>query len=347
MQMTFRWYGDDDPVKLKQIRQVPVIKGIVGSLFEIPVGKVWPVDQVRELKNKIEEQNLELSAIESIPVHEDIKLGKSNRDKYIENYAESIRNVGKAGIDIAVYNFMPVFDWTRSELYSPNQDGSKSMLYNHEEVENLNIREDLMDLPAWAGDYTQEELDDLMKEYSEIAEEDLWKNLKYFLEKVVPVAEESGVRLAIHPDDPPWSIFGLPRIIKSEESIKRVTKLVDSPANGISLCTGSLGANRDVDLPGLTDYLAARDRLPFIHIRNIKYLNEVDFKETAHPTQEGNVDVRGVVKALADNNFDGIIRPDHGRKIWEEESIPGYGLYDRALGSMYLYGLWEAFSNNK
>lgn len=343
--MIFRWFGDHDPVTLAKIRQIPVIKGIVSTLTDIPTGEVWPQNRVIELKEQVEKEKLKLSVIESIPIHEDIKSGKKSRDKYIENYCTSIRNVSETGVEVIVYNFMPIFDCTRSNYYHPNPDGSSSMIYEHKNVQNLNVHEKSDELPVWARYYKQKELDALLDDYKNVDEKQLWKNLQYFLESVIPVAEECGIKMAIHPDDPPWAISGLPRIINSAEAIKRVIKLVDSPANGISLCTGSLGANRSVKLSELVKYLIKKDRLPFIHIRNIKYLNGIDFKETSHISEKGDLDIKAIVKVLAKNDFNGFIRPDHGRQIWGEKSIPGYGLNDRALGAMYLYGLWDAYNN--
>lgn len=345
--ITIRWYGDEDPVTLDKIKQFPVVTGIVSDLFNIPVGEIWPYKRIMKLKNRIESDELKLCAIESIPVHEDIKLGLKTRDKYIDNYVESLKNAGKAGVDIVVYNFMPVFDWLRSDLDHENPDGSSSLAYEHDKLVNLDFEKDLKDMPAWAGDYTKDDLRDLMDQYSNVDKAKLWENLEYFLKEVIPKAEKFGVKLAIHPDDPPWDIFGLPRIITEEKSFERVVNIIDSPSNCVTLCTGSIGANRDTDLLRLTKFLVDKKRVPFVHLRNIKFFGDKNFKETAHPTIEGDIDIYGVLKILVENDFDGIIRPDHGRNIWGEEARPGYGLYDRALGAMYIAGVMEALKKKK
>ena len=337
----FRWFGKDDPVSLKNIRQIPVIDGIVSALYDIPVGEVWPINKFKSLKEEIERSGLELSVIESIPVHEDIKLGRSFREKYIDNYCRSIRNMGRVGIPILCYNFMPVFDWTRTNLKMENPDGSTSLSYDHNSLQNIDLKKESLDLPGWATAYSHNELNKLLNAYSKVDENTLWKNLEYFLQQAVPVAEESGVKMAIHIDDPPWSIFGLPRIIKDEEALDRLVNSVDSPSNGITFCVGTLGANKSIDLPRLIRKYGKKNRIHFAHLRNIKHTGEFSFQETAHPSKFGDNDMYEITRALIEINFSGAIRPDHGRMIWGETGRPGYGLYDRALGIMYLYGLWE------
>ncbi len=337
----FRWFGNDDPVSLQNIRQIPVVDGIVSALYDIEVGDIWPNNKLKSLKEVIEKHELELSVIESIPVHEDIKLGKPSREKYIDNYSQSIRNMGRVGIPILCYNFMPVFDWTRTNLAMENPDGSTSLGYDHNALQNIDLRKESLDLPGWATAYSHDELNNLLNEYSKVDENTLWNNFEYFLQQVVPVAEESKVKMAIHIDDPPWSIFGLPRIIKDEEALDRLVNSVDSISNGISFCVGSLGANRHIDLPRLIRKYGKKGRIHFAHLRNIKHTAEFSFHETAHPSKFGDNDMYEITKALIETNFKGVIRPDHGRMIWGETGRPGYGLYDRALGIMYLYGLWE------
>jgi len=345
--MTFRWYGDDDPVTLEQIRQIPVIEGIVSALYDVPVGEVWSIEKLTELKKKIEEKGLRFSVIESIPVHEDIKLGRPTRDKLIDNFCQSIRNMGSLGIRILCYNFMAVFDWTRSDLAKKNPDGSTSLSYNHEELKNIDLMKDHLELPGWATSYTKDELQELLNAYSQLDSEQIWANLEYFLKKVIPVAEESGVLMAIHPDDPPWSIFGIPRIITSEAALERLINIVDSESNGLTFCTGSLGPNKDIDLIKNIYKFGKIKRIHFTHIRNIKHYDENSFQETAHTTESGDIDIYKVIKAYSDIGFTGAMRPDHGRMIWGETGRPGYGLYDRALGAMYLRGLWEALQKSK
>ena len=341
MEMTFRWYGVDDPIPLEFIRQIPRVTGIVSALYDVPVGEVWPLDNISHLQKKIEKNGLNFSVIESIPVHEDIKLGRPNRDELIENYCQSIRNMGKLGIKILCYNFMPVFDWVRTDLSMEHADGSNYLNYNHKQLKHFDLRKESMDLPGWMAHYTTKELRALLDAYSEIDDELLWSNLEYFLKRVVPVAEESGVKMAIHPDDPPWPVFNLPRIITSEAALDRFVKIVDSQSNGITFCTGSFGPNSKMDLVKSIRKYGAMGRIHFTHLRNIKRTGELSFHEVEHPTEFGDVNMYEVVRAYIEIGFTGAIRPDHGRMIWDEKGRPGYGLYDRALGAMYLSGLWE------
>ena len=340
MKMTFRWYGEDDTVTLEKIRQIPGMKGIVSAIYDIPVGEVWPLDRILKLKETVEKSGLELSVIESVPVHEDIKMGTGGRDRYIENYCETLRNLSKAGIDCVCYNFMPVFDWTRSDLAYTLPDGSNALIYDEETVLKMDPVKGELSLPGWDSSYTKDDMKALLDAYSNISEEDLWNNLKYFLDRVIKVAEEVKIKMAIHPDDPPWSIFGLPRIITNKKNLERFLKLYDSPYNGLTLCSGSLGADKNNDIVDLVH--SFKDRIHFAHIRNIKLTGEKSFEEAGHKTECGSLDIFGIVKAYHDEGFDGYIRPDHGRMIWGETGKPGYGLYDRALGAVYINGLWEA-----
>lgn len=341
MELTFRWYGDNDPISLKYIKQIPRVTGIVSALYDVPVGDIWPVEKLLFLKKKILSAGLNFSVIESIPVHEDIKLGRSNRDDLIENYCQSIRNMGSLGIMILCYNFMPVFDWTRSNLAMELPDGSTCLCYDNQKIKEIDLKKKSLDLPGWATNYTQKQLQTLLKAYEEIDDDALWSNLKYFLERVVPVAEESNVKMGIHPDDPPWSIFNLPRIITDENSLDRLVKIVDNKANGITFCTGSFGPNSKMDIIKCIYKYGRMDRIPFAHCRNIKRTGDFSFCEVQHPTEFGDINMYEVIKAYIKVGFTGAIRPDHGRMIWDEIGRPGYGLYDRALGIMYLSGLWE------
>ena len=340
MKMTFRWYGKDDPVILEKIRQIPSVTGIVSAIYDIPVGEAWSYERIIELKNEIEVAGLELSVIESVPVHEDIKTGDGDRDRYIENYCTTLKNLAKAGIDCVCYNFMPVFDWTRSDLHHRLPDGSYALSYDNETVLKMNPLSVDLSLPGWDASYTKEDMKSLLEKYQSISEEDLWNNLKYFLDRVIKVAEEVKIKMAIHPDDPPWGIFGLPRIITSKKNIERFLKLYDSKYNGLTLCSGSLGVSPDNDIIDMIHSFA--DRIHFAHIRNIKITGDHCFEEAGHKTDCGSLDIYGIVKAYFDEGFDGYIRPDHGRMIWGESGRPGYGLYDRALGAVYINGLWEA-----
>ncbi|WP_198468210.1 mannonate dehydratase [Acetomicrobium sp. S15 = DSM 107314] len=342
MNLSFRWYGTNDPVSLDKIRQIPVVKGIVSAIYDLPPGEPWPFDKVQALKKEVEEKGFSLVAIESIPVAEEIKLGSPSRDRYINAFCESVRSVGKSGVPVVCYNFMPVFDWMRTNLSLKLEDGSYALSYDHDELAKVDLSSGAQGLPGWGAAYSASELRYLLDAYRGISEEDLWANLKYFLERVVPVAEEVGVKMAIHPDDPPWSIFGLPRIIRDEAALERLVKLVDSPSNGIALCSGSLGVDPKNDIPAMVRRFGALGRIHFAHVRNVKITGEKRFCETAHPSCAGSLDIYEIVKAYHDVGFSGPLRPDHGRMIWGEEGKPGYGLYDRALGAMYIAGLWEA-----
>ncbi|WP_026893596.1 mannonate dehydratase [Clostridiisalibacter paucivorans] len=346
MKMTFRWYGDDDKVTLDQIRQIPGMVGVISAIYDIPVGEPWPLDKILELKNKIEKKGLTLEAIESVPVHEDIKLGLDSRDKYIENYKTTLKNLGEAKIGVVCYNFMPVFDWTRSDLNYELEDGSNALIYNKDEVDKMNPLSGDLELPGWDTSYDKAGLEALLKQYQDVTEEDLWDNLKYFLEQIIPVAEQCDINMAIHPDDPPWSIFGLPRIITNKENLDRFINLVDSPNNGLALCSGSLGVTKENDVPELIRYFGGKGRIHFAHVRNIKITGDKSFEESSHRSADGSLDVYEIIKAYHDTGFDGPLRPDHGRMIWGETGKPGYGLYDRALGATYINGLWEAIEKS-
>lgn len=347
MKLAFRWYGEDDKVTLDKIRQIPGMQSIVTAVYDVPVGQVWSRESINRLKELVEKNGLGFDVIESIPVHEDIKLGKPSRDEYIENYCENIRRVAEAGIKCICYNFMPVFDWTRTQLDHVLPDGSTTLVYYQEQVDRVNPLESSSDLtlPGWDSSYTREELKDIVKEYNSLSEEELWDNLKYFIERIIPVAAECNVNMAIHEDDPCWSIFGLPRIITNEKNLDRFLSLVDDVHNGITLCTGSLGCSGKNDVIKMAAKYAAMGRIHFVHMRNVAVL-ENGFEERAHLSSCGSLDMCEIMRALHDNGFNGFIRPDHGRMIWGETGRAGYGLYDRALGATYLNGLWEAISKS-
>ena len=258
-----------------------------------------------------------------------------------------MRVCAEAGIKVVCYNFMPVFDWTRTNLKYKNKDGSTSLAMFFEDLKTLNPAEGDLSLPGWNDSYTKAEIRSLIDAYKAIGEEGLWKNLEYLLKKVIPVAEEVGIKLAIHPDDPPYPIFGLPRIITCEENLDRMFSLVPSLANGLTLCTGSLGCSKKNDMPKLAAKYAARGRIHFAHLRNVHIEDDGSFEECGHRTEGGSIDMYAVVKALVENGFDGYVRPDHGRNIWGEDGKPGYGLYDRALGAVYLGGLFEAIEKDR
>ena len=339
MKLTFRWYGDDDPVTLEKIRQIPRMSGIVSAIYDVRPGEVWSEESIAALKKKAEDAGLEFEVVESVPVPEEIKYGGPNAPRLIENYCENIRRLGKAGVKCVCYNFMPVFDWLRSELRHENSDGSNSVAYDEETLMTMNPAAGDLSLPGWDESYTKSELNRLLDIYKEVDEEKLWENLSVFLKAVIPVAEEAGVNMAIHPDDPPWGIFGLPRVITCEANLDRFLSVVDSPANGLTFCTGSLGASVDNDLVKLAGKYAKR--IHFLHLRNIAITGDRKFCEVGHPTECGSIDMYGIVRALCENGFDGYVRPDHGRMIWGESGRFGYGLYDRALGATYIVGLFE------
>ena len=252
--------------------------------------------------------------------------------------------MGRAGIPVLCYNFMPVFDWMRTDLEYGLSDGSIVTSYDHQAMLNYDIQQGFEARVAWAKGFTGDEVQAILDEYSEIDENTLFENFAYFLRKIVPVAEESNVYLALHPDDPPWSILGLPRIVRDTASIQRILDVVDSPHHGLTFCTGSLGTSPDNDLPEMIRTFA--DRINFVHLRNVELTKERSFHEVAH-TQDTHVDLPAVMQALVDIGYHGPLRPDHGRMIWGETGRIGYGLYDRALGAMYLYGLVAGDSTEK
>ena len=345
MKMSFRWYGESDPISLEYISQIPGMHSIVSAVYDVKPGEVWPEESLAKIKAQCEAHGLVFDVVESIPVHEDIKLGKPTRDRYIENYCENIRRLAEAGIRCICYNFMPVFDWTRTQLDHRLPDGSTSLVYYKEQVDAVDpLKSDSdLTLPGWDASYTREELRAVVAEYNKMTEEDLWANLTYFLERIIPVAAECDVNMAIHEDDPCWSIFGLPRIITCEKNLDRFLKIVEDPHNGITLCTGSLGCSAENDVVHMAAKYAAMGRIHFVHARNVAVL-ENGFEERAHYSACGSLDMYAILNALYKNGFNGYIRPDHGRMIWGETGRAGYGLYDRALGAAYLNGLWEAIT---
>ncbi len=344
MKMTFRWYGLSDPVTLANIRQMPLMSGIVSAVYDVPVGQVWPEESIARIANEAHQNGLAFEVVESVPVHEDIKRGAPTRDVYIDNYCENIRRLGRAGVKVICYNFMPVFDWLRSELTRQLPDGSNALAYDNATVLSLDPATSDLSLPGWDESYSKDELRQLLAGYQHVTAETLWENFAYFINKVVPVCEESGVDMAIHPDDPPWGIFGLPRIITGKDSYAKMTSINPSKRNGITLCLGSLGADPQNDIAAIATTYA--ERIHFVHARNVKWTGERCFEESPHPSTCGSLDMYGILKALHDAGFNGYMRPDHGRMIWGETGRFGYGLYDRALGATYLIGLWEAIERN-
>lgn len=348
-----RWYGSAfDTVTLEQIRQIPGIGGVITTLYDTEPGEVWSRERICALKNEVEASGLSIAGIESVNVHESIKAGAPDRDFYIANYVETLKNLGEEGIRLVCYNFMPVFDWTRTELARKRPDGSTVLAYTQKAVDEL-VPEEMFAtisgdmngsvMPGWEPE-RMAHVKELFELYKEVDGEKLFENLKYFLECIMPVCDRYDINMAIHPDDPAWSVFGLPRIITNEENIMRMMKMVDNPHNGVTFCSGSYGTNLKNDLPDMIHSL--KGRIHFAHVRNLKFHSPEDFEEAAHLSSDGSFDMYKIIKALHDIGFNGPIRPDHGRMIWGEKAMPGYGLYDRALGAAYLNGLWEAVEKN-
>ena len=349
MEMTLRWYGSKfDTVTLEQIRQIPGVTGVITTLYDTAPGDVWSRERIQEMKAEVAAAGLHVAGIESVNVHDAIKTGSADRDKYIDNYIETLENLGKEDIHLVCYNFMPVFDWTRSDLAKVRPDGSTVLAYDQKEIDKINPenmfesmgeKSNGFELPGWEPE-RMARIKELFEMYKDVDEEKLFNNLVYFLKAIQPVCEKYDIRMAIHPDDPAWPVFGLSRIITDKEHLLKLMKAVDAPFNGVTLCTGSLGSNPENDIPDIIRSL--KGRIHFAHVRNLQYNGYRDFQEAAHLSADGSMDMYEIMKALYDIGFDGIIRPDHGRAIWGEVSMPGYGLYDRALGACYLNGLWEA-----
>src|ERR1035437_9681619 len=269
MKMTFRWYGESDPVKLEYIRQIPGMTGIVSAIYDVPVGEVWPLPALQALRERIEGAGLNFEVVESVPVHEDIKLGKPSRDRLIANYQQNIRNCAEVGVKVICYNFMPGFDWTRTEMARKLPDGSFNLAIDAQEVARIDPEKGIS-LPGWDASYKPEELKSLLDEYKSVSEETMWSNLDYFLKAIIPVAAEAAIKMAIHPDDPPRPIFGLPRIVKNRDDLARLLKIVDSTANGLTLCSGSLGADLGNNIEALVREFGGQGRIHFAHLRNVK-----------------------------------------------------------------------------
>ena len=288
-------------------------------------------------------------------MHDAIKTGAPERDQYIDNYIETLENLGKEDIHLVCYNFMPVFDWTRTDLFHPTGDGSTAMYYEVSKIQDdpkemadyiLNNLNGLT-FPGWEPE-RMAKLDELFEAYRPVTKEKLWDNLKYFLEALMPVCRETGIKMAIHQDDPPWDIFGLPRLLVDAESIDRFLAMVDDPHNCLTLCSGSLSSNPKNNVADIVRKHC--DRIAFAHIRNVHHFPNGDFIETSHRDCDGETGVLDIVKAYHDGGFEGYIRPDHGRHLWTEgpgNVRPGYGLYDRALGIMYILGIWDMLEKEK
>jgi len=355
MQITWRWYGsNNDDITLSTIKQIPNVKGIVWSLHHKQAGEIWEEQEIEAEVKKIKDSGFSVDVVESVNVHDDIKIGLASRDHYIDIYIDTIRKLAKVGVKVICYNFMPVFDWTRTDLYHQNDDGSNSLYYEKSLVEGVDAQTIVDRILKGANDKTMPgweperlaKLQELFDAYKDVTETKLQENLKYFLERIIPICEEVDVKMAIHPDDPPWPIFNLPRIARSYEHLKYIVECVDSPCNGLTVCTGSLGASGKNDLVTITNDF--KDKIFFMHIRNVKRFSNGDFVETSHKYDDGDIDIIKVMKTLHNNKYKYYIRADHGRHLWGEEKKcrPGYGLYDRALGVMYLNGIWDTLEKS-
>lgn len=354
MKMTLRWFGSKhDAVTLKQIRQIPGCVGVISTLYDTKPGEVWTRESIKALKDEVEAEGLELSGIESLNVHDDIKIGLPSREGYIANYIESLENLGKEGIDLICYNFMPVFDWTRTELAKVRADGSTVLSYDQELIdkidpsalfEEMDANSSGFILPGWEPDRLVR-VKELFEMYKDVDEEKLFENLVYFLNAIMPTCQKYGINMAIHMDDPAWSVFNLPRIVNNKENIQRLLNAIPVTNNGLTLCTGSLGSNPKNDIPDMIR--SFKGRIHFGHVRNLIHHAPGKFDEAAHLSSDGSLDMYEIMKAFNDIGMIGPIRPDHGRMIWGEKAMPGYGLYDRALGATYLNGLWEAIQKSK
>ncbi len=349
MKMSLRWYGKNhDSITLEQIRQIPGVGGVIPTLYDRNPGEDWPREDIQSLKRDVEEAGLSIYGIESVNVSDEIKAGHKMRDQHIENYISTLKKLSDEGINMVCYNFMPVFDWTRSELAKPRPDGSTVLAYNQEKVDAIDPKEIFRHIdddsngfmmPGWEPE-RMAKVEELFNLYKDTDNEELFQNLKYFLQAIMPTCEKYGVKMAIHIDDPVWSVYGLPRIVKNKMDLQRLITEVPSPYNGVTLCTGSLSSNPDNDIPDIIRSL--KGRINFAHVRNTKHTAPGIFEESAHLSSDGSLDMYEIMKAFVEIGYDGPVRPDHGRAIWGEKAMPGYGLYDRALGSQYLLGLLEA-----
>lgn len=345
MTFTLRWFGPDDPVPLAAIRQVPGVDGIVTALHDVPAGSPWTQAAVLERVRLLADHGFRWTVAESIPIPDTVKLGGPERDEQVDAFRQSLRALAHANVRVVCYNFMPVIDWFRSEFHAQVGDGSTAMRYRQADVDSLDLGAGLPRLAAWNRGFDGPELTRRIARFAESGPEGLRLNLASFLGDVLPVAEEVGIRLALHPDDPPWPILGIPRIAGTRNDLRWILELDDRRAHGLTFCTGALGALPDADLPAMASEMA--DRIHFLHARNIRHEGARSFLETAHLRCAGDLDLPSVLDALLRAGFDGPVRPDHGRTLFGEAGLPGYGLADRAIGMGYLRGIADGIATQR
>ena len=352
MQMTWRWYGEgNDQIKLSDIKQIPGVEGIVWALHNKMPGEVWQPGEIQVVADQIHATGFNMDVVESVNVSDDIKTAGPKRDEHIAAYIQTIKNLAPFGVKVICYNFMPVFDWTRTDLFRPVGDGSTALYYEKDKIQQdykamadyvMGFTEKYnMTFPGWEPE-RMAKLDELFEKYRPVTKEKLWENFKYFLEAIMPTCHECDIKMAVHMDDPPWDIFGLPRLLTSGAAIDKFLSMVDDPYNCLTLCSGSLNADPDNNVADIVRKHC--DRIAFAHIRNVKHFPNGDFSEASHRDRDGDTGILDILKAYHDCGFDGYIRPDHGRHLWGEKPgtvRPGYGLYDRALGIMYMLGVWD------
>lgn len=387
MQETWRWFGPNDSISLQKIAQAGAT-GIVSSLHHVPTGALWQLEEIEAQKKIIEDAGLEWSVIESIPVHNDIKTRTGNFQEYIENYKQSVINAGKAGVKTICYNFMPVVDWTRTNLSYRLPNASQALRfemtdfaaydvyllqrenaaadYSEEVLNRAKARFDTMDetekdllekniiagLPGGEGSYTRDTIREAIQQFIDLGTEGFRNHMFEFLREIIPAAESVGVKMCIHPDDPPFSLFGLPRVVSTADDARKLLNAVPSPSNGLTLCAGSYGARGDNDLVGMAKEFG--DRIYFVHLRNVKREPDGSFYEADH--LDGDNDMVGLVNALlceerrrhaaGETNCAIPMRPDHGHLMADELNLPdvkpGYSYTGRMKGLAELRGVIHA-----